>query len=78
MATNVTSTRERKRPIVLNLSEQEMVALERLAELRGMSKSGVLRQALRLYDSVERRLDQGERLFLEAPDKKEKMEIMLV
>lgn len=68
----------RKKPLVLNLSNQEMLVLERLAERRGLTKSALLRQALRLYESIERRLDKGERLFLENLEKREKMELVLV
>jgi hypothetical protein len=55
-----------------------MLVLERLAERRGLTKSALLRQALRLYESIERRLDKGERLFLENLEKREKMELVLV
>ena len=67
-----------KRSILLHLSDTEMVVLKSLAEKRGLSKSAVLRQALRLYESVETRLDQGERLYLESPSKKDKSELLLI
>lgn len=67
-----------KRSILLHLSDTEMLVLESLAEKRGLSKSAILRQALRLYESVETRLDQGERLYLESSDKKDKSELLLI
>ncbi len=67
-----------KRSLVLALSETEMGALGRLATKRGLTKSGVLRQALRLYESIEDRIDRGEKLYVEDPKKKTKSELMLV
>lgn len=67
-----------KRSILLHMSDTEMQVLESLAEKRGISKSAVLRQALRLYESVETRLDQGERLYLESSNKKDKSELLLL
>ena len=55
-----------------------MSALDRLAERKGQTKSGVLRQALRLYESLDTRVSQGERLVLEAPDKGEKAEVLVL
>ena len=65
-------------PLVLNLSKNEMSALERLAESKGQTRSAVLRQALRLYESLDHRITQGARLVLEEPDKKEKAEVLLL
>jgi predicted transcriptional regulator len=64
--------------LVLNLSKNEMSALDRLAENKGQTKSAVLRQALRLYESIDLRIAQGARLVLEEPDKKEKAEVLLL
>lgn len=63
---------------MLNLSEREMSALDQLAERKGQTKSAILRQALRLYESLDARVSQGSRLVLEAPDKKEKAEVLLL
>lgn len=64
--------------LVLNLSKGEMSALDRLAERKGQTKSAVLRQALRLYESIDNRVSQGARFVLEEPDKKEKAEVLLL
>jgi len=69
---------KRDRSLVLNLSKREMSALEQLAERKGQTKSAVLRQALRLYESLDARVSQGARLVLEAPDKREKAEVLLL
>ena len=78
MAKKVASANASKRSILLHVSATEMQVLHSLAEKRGISKSALLRQALRLYESVETRLDQGERLYLESPNKKDKSELLLL
>ncbi len=67
-----------KRTMTLNLSAQEMAVLERLASEKGLSKTGLVRQALRLYQSVTERLDRGDKLFVEDAEKEEKAEIMVL
>ncbi len=49
--------------LTLNLPENEMERLEALATEFDMSKTGVLRQALRLYDKVHARTKAGERMY---------------
>ena len=66
-----------KRTMTLNLSVQEMEVVERLAEEKGLSKTALLRQALRLYQSISKRLDDGEKVFVEHPTTKEKAELMV-
>ncbi|MBX9803335.1 MAG: ribbon-helix-helix protein, CopG family [Caulobacteraceae bacterium] len=67
-----------KRTMTLNLSAQEMAVVERLAEEKGLSKTALLRQALRLYQSISKRLDDGEKVFVENPTTKEKAELMVL
>ncbi len=69
---------KRERALVLNLSEREMAALDQLAQRKGQTKSAILRQALRLYESLDTRVSQGSRLVLEAPNKKDKAEVLLL
>jgi predicted transcriptional regulator len=71
-------TTKRDYPLVLNLSKNEMSALEALAQRKGQTKSALLRQALRLYESIENRVSQGARLVLEEPSKKEKAEVLVL
>lgn len=59
-----------KRTMTLNLTDAEMGALEELATKKDLSKTAVLRQALRLYQAVDVRLERGEKLIFE--DKGEK------
>ncbi|MCR4347722.1 MAG: ribbon-helix-helix protein, CopG family [Sulfuricaulis sp.] len=67
-----------KRTMTFNLSEPEMVTLETLCNRKGMSKTALLRQALRLYQSVDERLERGEKVFIENPSTKEKAELMVL
>ena len=67
-----------KRTMTLNLTDAEMQALERLCEKKNISKTHLLRQALRLYEKVEERLEAGGKLFLENESTKEKSEIMMI
>lgn len=46
--------------MTLNMSDQEMDALEALAEEFEMSKTAVMKQALRLYQLVVKRQQAGE------------------
>jgi predicted transcriptional regulator len=67
-----------KRTMTLNLTDAEMEALERLSEKKDMSKTAVLRQALRLYELIDARLREGEKLFLEDAVLKEKKELVVL
>jgi hypothetical protein len=67
-----------KKTMTLNLTDAEMDALERLSTQKDLTKTAILRQALRLYQLVEARLLRGEKLFFENDSTKEKAELMLV
>ena len=67
-----------KRTMTLNLKSEEMAALEALCDKKGLSKTALVRQALRLYQVVEKRLDQGSKLFIEDEGTKEKAEVMIL
>ena len=67
-----------KRTMTLNLSAEEMIELERMASEKGLSKTSLVRQALRLYQSVTERLERGDKLFVEDAEKSEKAEIMVL
>jgi hypothetical protein len=49
-----------KATMTLNLTRVEMDVLDAIAEDKGMSKTAVLRQALRLYQVFDTRLKEGE------------------
>jgi hypothetical protein len=66
-----------KRTMTLNLTDQEMKVLEDLSNQKDLSKTAVLRQALRLYQLVDVKLAEGGKLFFE-DQKKEKAELMVL
>lgn len=67
-----------KRTMTLNLKQEEMEFLELLCAKKDLSKTALIRQALRLYQVVEMRLDRGDKLFIEDSGTKEKAEVMLL
>ncbi len=67
-----------KRTMTLNLTEEEMEALEELAAAKDLSKTAVVRQALRLYQAVSLRLRDGEKLFFEDEAEEKKVEVMML
>lgn len=67
-----------KRTMTLNLTEPEMAVLEALCIEKDLSKTAVLRQALRLYQLVNARLKLGEKLFFEDEVAKEKKEVVVL
>ncbi len=66
-----------KKTMTLNLTDQEMKALEELSSQKDLSKTAILRQALRLYQLIDLRLGEGGKLFFE-DNKKEKAELMVL
>jgi predicted transcriptional regulator len=67
-----------KKTMTLNLADAEMRVLDELCEKKDLSKTAVLRQALRLYQLIESRLDKGDKLFFEDEKTKEKAEVMML
>lgn len=67
-----------RRQMTLMLSDKEMSLLDELSRSRGMSKTALLRQALRLYQSVTERLENGDKVFVERPGSQEKTELMML
>ena len=66
-----------KRSVMLNLTAAEMEALEQLARQKELTKTAVLRQALRLYQLVDARLTAGGKLYVEDGEK-DKAELMML
>ena len=67
-----------KKTMTLNLTEAEMDALDELARRKDMTKTALIRQALRLYQVVDTRVSQGEKLFFEDEILKKKAELMVL
>ncbi len=62
--------------MTLNLSDEEMSALQEIANHKEMSKTAVIKQALLLYVLVDQRLLRGERLFSATAKGKKKWELL--
>ena len=67
-----------KKTMTLNMTETEMQVLAVLSEKKDMSKTALLRQALRMYQVIEARLENGDKLFFEDEKTKEKSEVMML
>jgi hypothetical protein len=67
-----------KKTMTLNLTPAEMDALEDLAKKKDLSKTALIRQALRLYLVVDVRVSKGEKLFFEDELQKTKSELMVL
>ena len=59
-----------KRTMTLNLTDAEMIVLEELCAKKDISKTALLRQALRLYQTIEIRLERGDRMYFEGDEMK--------
>ena len=66
-----------KRQMTLSLSDAEMRLLEGLAERKELTKTAVIRMALKLFQLVDERTAEGGKLFIEAEDK-QKTELALL
>lgn len=67
-----------KRTMTLNLSDEEMTSLEELAERNDMTKTAVIRKAIRIYLILEKRMQRGEHIFVEDEQRQVKAELLLV
>jgi len=66
-----------KRQMTLTLTDNEMKLLEDLAERKELTKTAIIRMALRLFQLVDERTAEGGKLFIEAGDK-QKTELALL
>lgn len=69
---------EKKKTMTLNLSEEEMDSLEQLAERNDLTKTAVIKKAIRIYLLLEKRLQKGEHLYVEDDSHEVKVELLLV
>ena len=67
-----------KRTMTLNLTPREMAVLEELASVKDLSKTGVMKLALRLLQAVDAKVRMGQKLFVEDDKTKEKSELMIL
>jgi hypothetical protein len=55
-----------------------MQVLDELCAKKGLNKTALMRQALRLYQAVDTRLEQGDKLVFENDEKKEKSQVVVL
>lgn len=67
-----------KKTMTLNLTDREMQVLDDLCAKKGLNKTALLRQALRLYQMVDQRLEEGDRLIFESQLKGLKAELLML
>lgn len=67
-----------KKAMTLTLNEREMAALEKIALEKGATKTAIIKQALRLYQSMSERVDEGNKLYVENLITKDKAELMVL
>jgi predicted transcriptional regulator len=67
-----------KRTMTLNLNDDEMDALDALSSRYDMSKTAIIRKALRMYQVIDTRLQRGEKLFMEDEIEKKKSELLVL
>lgn len=67
-----------KKQMTLNLTDAEMNVLELLCEKKELSKTALIRQAIKLYQLVDDRMENGDRLIFENIKKKEKLELKVL
>jgi hypothetical protein len=67
-----------KRTMTLNLTPREMAVLEELAAKKDLSKTCVMRLALRLLQAVDAKIQMGQKLMFEDEKTKEKSEMVLI
>ena len=64
--------------MTLNLTDQEMRVLEELAQKKELTKTGVMKLALRLLQTLDARIEPGKKLFIEDEIGKEKSELVIL
>jgi predicted transcriptional regulator len=67
-----------KKTMTLNLTDSEMRVLEELAKRKDLTKTAIVRQAIRLYQMIEVRLAAGEKLLFEDEKAQKKAELMVL
>jgi predicted transcriptional regulator len=67
-----------KKTMTLNLTDAEMGVVEELARKKDLTKTALVRQAIRLYQMIEVRLSQGEKLVFEDEKAQKKAELMVL
>ena len=67
-----------KKTMTLNLTDAEMRVLDELAKKKDLTKTAIVRQAIRLYQMIDARLASGEKLVFEDEKAQKKAELMVL
>ena len=66
----------KKKTMTINLTEHEFEIVEKLCKKKGISKIALVRQSIRLYQQMEKRIEDGKILWAE--NDKFRKEIIIV
>jgi len=69
---------DEKRTMTLNLTPREMAVLEELAAKKDLSKTGVMKLALRLLQATDAKIQLGQKMMFEDEKTKEKSELVMI
>lgn len=67
-----------KKTMTLNLTDQEMRVLEDLAQKKELTKTGVMKLALRVLQTLDARVEPGKKLLIEDEATSEKSELVIL
>ena len=67
-----------KRAMTLTLTEAEMKVLDDFSEKKDLTKTAIIRQAIRLYSLVDSKLANGAKLFIGDSEAGAKSELMML
>jgi hypothetical protein len=57
---------KQKTQITITLDDRELLALTDLMKKKKMTESQILKQAFRTYQSIELKIEQGEKVFVDS------------
>ncbi len=63
--------------LTLKLKERDMDAIDAMAAKKGMTKTALIKQALRVFQAIDERIERGDKLFVEDRDE-QKAELLLL
>lgn len=67
-----------KKTMTLNLSGEEMESLEQMVSKSDMTKTAIIKKALRVYMILDKRIQNGEHIYVEDDSHTFKVELLLV
>ena len=67
-----------KKTMTLNLTDEEMQMIEALARQKDVSKTAIVKSAIRLFHVISSRMANGEKIFTEDAENGEKAELLFL